>query len=350
MHGIEQDRAFFVGQKAWHGIGKMYDADSPPKDSREAIVAAKADYTVQLRPLFFPHVEFDNSIFSSQDEDFVTKMSPEQIAEDSQNLIIPDRFAVVRTTDNKPLGIVGSKYTPLQNIEAFEFFDPFIQDKQATFEAGGVLNGGSRIWVLAKINEGANGSVIDNDAVNTYLLLYNSHDGTTNVGVMMTPVRVVCQNTLSMATQGFKSSDIVKIAHTKSMKSSMSLVQKTIDLARKQFIVTLEQYRQMQERKIDMEGVARFAMASIKPTEIDSFDMNKLPRVVKNTIDFYNNHETQTMPGVRGTVWGAYNAVTGFVDHIQGRSAENRLNSTWFGPGKKIRERAHKIALDLVTA
>lgn len=314
--------AFFVGNKAWHNLGTMFDVNNPPKTALEAMMACNADWEVELFPTF-------------------TDIGEESMIE------VPGRFAVVRDVDKKIIGNVGGKYTPLQNKEAFNFFNPFILDNQATFEAGGVLGGGAKVWALAKINEGADGEVIDNDVVNTYLLLFNSHDGSTSVGVMFTPVRVVCQNTLTMATSNFKASNLVKIPHTKSIHDSLELVQRTIDTARKTFTVTLEQYRLMQEKTINVEGLAQFASAAILPGN-KTVDMNELPRVVKKVIEFNQEGVGQDIPGVQGTLWGAYNAVTGFVDHVRGRSPETRLEASWFGEGKKIRERAHDLAVNIL--
>ena len=321
-HEIEGNNAFFVGEKAWHGLGTMFPREAPPQTAREAIIAAGADWEVNLFPMMA------------------------QLSEEDQ-IEVPGQFAVVRDIDERVVGTVGSKYVPLQNIEAFNFFNPFIRDGQATFEAGGVLQEGKRVWVLAKINEGADGEVINGDAVETYLCLYNSHDGSTSVGVLFTPIRVVCQNTLSAATQGFRGTNIVKISHTASMHRSLDLVQQTIDTARKTFTVTLEQYRQMQDKKMDIEGLAQYAAAAIIP-ETKSIDMEDLPRVVKKTIEFYHEGPGQNLPGVRGTLWGAYNAVTGFVDHVRGRNPDSRMDASLFGVGAKIRTRAHNLALDLV--
>ena len=339
-HNIEvrgnQASVFSTG-KTWHGLGKVYDINNPPKTAQEAMEACGADYEVELKPLFC-------NIGKTKDNDRVASFLDD---EGEENLIeVPGRFGVIRNTDNKVLGTVGTKYRVLQNSEAFNFFNPFIRDGQASFEAGGVLSGGSKIWSLVKINEGASGEVVNGDLVHTYLLLFNSHDGSTSVGVLFTPVRVVCQNTLTMAIEG-SGTNMIKVSHTENMEKSLSLVQQTIDISRKSFTVTLEQYRCMQEKNLSIEGLAQYASRAILQDN-ERVDMKDLKRVVKNVMTFHDEGIGQNIDGVQGTVWGAYNAVTGFVDHVRGRSDETRLEASWFGEGKKVRERAHSLALDLV--
>ena len=109
---------------------------------------------------------------------------------------LPDHARTVdREKEAVALGLVSNRYVPLQNIEAFSFFEPFIHNGWAQFHTAGALGNGERVWVLAKLD----GQIVigKDDAIDRYLLLSNKHDGTGAVSIRFTPIRVVCQNTLN---------------------------------------------------------------------------------------------------------------------------------------------------------
>ncbi len=178
----------YVGEEPWHGLGTKLES---PASAAEAIEAAKLDWEVTKVPLY--------------------------AASGRRRVALKNRFAVVRKDlldkkQCKALGIVGSQYTPLQNREAFSFFDPIVGEKAAVYHTAGVLGNGERIWILAKLPEDIR--VTDDDITNKFLLLSNSHDGTSAVQVKFTPIRVVCQNTL---TQALKRGPTVWVAHTQNI-------------------------------------------------------------------------------------------------------------------------------------
>jgi phage/plasmid-like protein (TIGR03299 family) len=117
--------------------------------------------------------------------------------------------------------VVGHGYEILQNDKAFEFFEPFIVSRAARFETAGALRDGERVWVLAKLADPIR--VIGDDVVDRYLLLSNSHDGRGAVSIRFTPVRVVCQNTLNLATKG--GSATIHVRHTRGMYQRLDQAQ-----------------------------------------------------------------------------------------------------------------------------
>src|SRR5437016_663386 len=178
----------YVGAPPWHGLGRKLD--HPPASAEEAITAAGLDWDVRLVPLY--------------------------AAEGRHRLAVPDRFAIVPSDRwgqrHCPVfGEVNGTYTPIQNIEAFRFFDPFISSKTATYETAGALYSGEKVWVLAKIKE--NIRITVDDEVERYLLLVNGHDGNTPVSVLFTPVRVVCQNTLNQALVRAGGNNVTRLQH-----------------------------------------------------------------------------------------------------------------------------------------
>jgi phage/plasmid-like protein (TIGR03299 family) len=172
---IENGRAsmFYVDSPPWHGLGTRLAA---PPTSREAIEAAGLGWTVAKVPLY----GVGGTRFA----------------------VPPDRFALLREDlighqDGHVLGIAGPEYVPLQNRRAFDFFDPLVQDGHAWYETAGALGRGERVWIQARL--AGDLEIAPGDRVKRFLLLSNSHDGTSSVQIHLTPVRVVCNNTLIAA-------------------------------------------------------------------------------------------------------------------------------------------------------
>jgi phage/plasmid-like protein (TIGR03299 family) len=124
---------------------------------------------------------------------------------------VPNTYATVRNDTGDILGVVGSRYQPIQNREAFSFFDALVGSDEAMYHTAGVLGKGERIWIMAKLPNYI--QVGKKDIVDKYLLLINSsHDGSTVVRAKLTPIRVVCNNTLSVALSGTEQE--VRVRHT----------------------------------------------------------------------------------------------------------------------------------------
>ena len=153
-HAIEnvngKDCMFYVGETPWHGLGQKLDEN--PSIS-EAMVAASLDWEVGLKDLFT-----------------------------SEGTPVPAR-ATYRKTDGSILGVVGPRYTPLQNSDAFDWFQPFLDANECSLHTAGSLHEGQKVWVLAKLNRD-NCEIVPGDTVQKFILLSNSHDGTVGVGVL----------------------------------------------------------------------------------------------------------------------------------------------------------------------
>jgi phage/plasmid-like protein (TIGR03299 family) len=155
------------------------------------IVAADLNWEVELRPIMFQGRQ------------------PSRKPQRCQLL----RKARTSAEAELPLAVVGSRYQPLQNSEAFEFFDPIVGKNAAVFETAGALGYGERVWVLAKVPGDMH--IVGDDCCTKYLLLSNSHDGQGSVAIKFTPIRVVCQNTLILALETGEKAYAVR--HTKHM-------------------------------------------------------------------------------------------------------------------------------------
>ncbi len=310
----ELESGFFVGTPAWHRLGRVVPNVA---NTEEGIRLAALDWEVLERPVAF-------------------------LDDTGEPAVIPDHKALVRETDGRTLGIVGAKYTPLQNREAFKFFDPVLQAGSARLESAGSLRGGKRVWILAKLQH-AIAEVLPGDPVEAYLLLYNSFDGSTAVGVQFTTVRVVCQNTLAAARErgraGLEAS--IKIRHQAKLGEALDIVQTAVNASKRTFDLTLDQYRYLTRKNLTSGSLDRYLreVFDVAPPE-------KLPKYTDFVLQSLEVGPGASIPGVSGTMWGAFNAVTDWLDHTRGRNEETRLESTWFGSSRAIRERAFQAALD----
>lgn len=207
-------------ERAWHGLGDDQQIFDRPMFVHEALKACHADYTVQAQPIAALSPEVMEMIQNGQDVPFSLL----------QDLIVADKMATMRLDHNETLGIVGANYGIVSNEDAFKFVDLFCsgqfadRDNTPVIETCGVLGKGERVFVTAKFPEQI---VIDakrDDLVDMYMTFTTSHDGTGAVRAMVTPVRVVCNNTLTMAM----SSNIGRISfrHTSNVMNRLDLLNK----------------------------------------------------------------------------------------------------------------------------
>jgi phage/plasmid-like protein (TIGR03299 family) len=303
----------YVGKTPWHGLGTPIPEEKKIS-VREAIIAAKLDWQVERR-----------RVFTENNEGIA-------------NTGILDHFAVCRTSDNAFLGIVGPDYTPLQNEQALQWFQPFLDANEATLETAGSLKGGRQVWALAKIRDG-NMDVNRIDPVAHYILLSNAHDGSIAVRVGFTPIRVVCNNTLMMAYES-RASKLLRVRHTSNLQANLEMVRDTMKVARHEFAATVEQYRKLQKRSIDKAGLQRYIRVVFSLPE-DKGGKELIP----NIIHLFENGRGHREAG--HNYWGAYNAVTEYLNYFRGKSQDNTLSSLWFGESTKVNRQALTTALKM---
>lgn len=174
---------FYTRTKPWHGLGTMVE-EAPT--SREALEAAGLNWQVIQKNL-------------------VT----------DSGIVVPGFKANLRETDQQVLGVVSDRYKVVQNEEAFAFTDALLGEG-VTYETAGSLQNGRRTWILAKLPARY---IISGDEVTPYLVFMNSHDGSGSIKAAMTPIRVVCQNTLNLALSTAKRSWSTN--HTGDIKGKM---------------------------------------------------------------------------------------------------------------------------------
>ena len=332
----EFESGFYTQRPAWHGLGTVLK-DAPTIE--EALIKSGTDWEVIEKPLY---ADLGQVYGNDNREDDLVLASR-----------IPSHKAIVRATDNSILGIVGENYRPVQNREAFQWFDFLLDSGDATLEAGGSLRNGQRIWVLAKMKDG-DGDVLKNDPVASYMLLSNAHDGSMGVWLMFTPIRVVCMNTLSAALGGAenaaKAGKAMSLRHTTNILDQMEMAKGLVNTAKRTFEDSLETYKAFAKKRITDKMFDEFFKKSYwSEQELRLHDEGTIEksRVYATVKRLYESGTGQDIPGARGTLWAAYNAVTEFVDHERGRD-DNRLSSSWFGSGNDLRSKAFKQAVKML--
>jgi phage/plasmid-like protein (TIGR03299 family) len=307
---------FYRGDAPWHNLGRFIDPEKH-LTSEEAIVAAGLDWEVKTQPLYL-----------------------------GDSTLVPSNKAVVREDNNEVLGVVGKNYTPLQNRKAFEFFDPFIESNGASFETAGSLKGGKKIWALAKINQDPM-EIMKNDIVEKYVLLSNGHDGTVSLRVGFTPIRVVCQNTLSMAI-GNSASQLIRLKHTSNIEENLDKVGEIMNLANQEFEATAEQYRFLSNKTVntkDLERLVKLVFVGENYLEEEKLGIERGKRIFANVLELFETGRGTEVSGVKGTAWGAYNAVNEYLQYERGSDDDNRLDKMWFGDSATM----NRKALDIIT-
>ena len=186
---------FYVREKPWHGLGTRIE-EAPT--SADALVYAGLDWTVEQKNVYA-----------------------------GDGSLIPGYKVNTRSTDNAALGIVSDRYKVVQNEDAFSFTDDLL-DQGVTYETAGSLQGGRKVWMLARM---PHRYIIAGDEIAPYLVVMNSHDGSSGIKVAMTPIRVVCQNTLNLALNSAKRVWTTK--HTENVMLRVHEAEETLGLAEK---------------------------------------------------------------------------------------------------------------------
>jgi phage/plasmid-like protein (TIGR03299 family) len=252
--------------------------------------------------------------------------------------------AVRRTSDGRILGVVGPRFTVLQNRDAFQWFEPFLAAKEAALDTCGSLAEGSRVWVLAKLNRDPL-VIAEGDTVEKYLLLSHGHDGSLAVRCGFTPVRVCCRNTLSMA-HGSAASRLIRCKHTKDIHENLANIREVMNLANAEFEASAEQYRLLARKSINQADLQKYVKKVLKADDGQEVG-TRTKNIVQQIVGLCEAGRGNTLPSVSGTLWTAYNGVTEWLSYQRGRSQDSRLNSLWYGDSANLNHHALQTALEM---
>ena len=309
------EQMMFVGATPWHGLGNKVEADIGIED---AIVSAGLDWEVGLKDL--------------QTVDGVPV----------------NHRATYRKSDGSILGVVGPRYTPLQNRDAFDWFQPFLDAGECGIHTAGSLHSGQKVWVLAQLNRD-NSEIVPGDEVCKFILLSNSHDGTTAIRVGYTPIRVVCVNTLAFA-HSHSDSKLIRIRHTRSSKNNLEQVRDIMDNINAGFEATAEQYRFLASKNFNQADINRYVKVMLGIEGTVDGDIKTRTRNIMDEILALVEGPKQSATNVRGTWWAAYNGFNEYLNYNKGRTEDNRLDSLWFGANANDNNKALNKALEFANA
>lgn len=271
-HNIES--LFYTREKPWHGLGTMV-AEAPT--SADALRLAGLDWRVDAKPIFT-----------------------------DEGKEIPGYKVNTRDSDGATLGIVTNRYTICQNEEAFAFTDELIGG-EVRYETAGSLSGGRRVWLLAKMPD----TTIAGDDVEPYLCFTNTHDGTGSIRVCMTPIRVVCNNTLNVALSTASRSWSAK--HVGKVQEKIIEAQRALELAGK-YMEALDEYAdRLANTSINTDKIREILDELFPVKEDDSNRVKENAMRVKN--EYMVCYFMPDLEKFRGTAWGALNAMADMVDH-----------------------------------
>ena len=293
----------FVGDTPWHGLGQRLDQSADISTWRTAagfdweILSAPVQYT----PVLSGHITMQYT----------------------------GQRVLHRSDNNMPLSVVSDRYKPVQPIEVLEFFRDLVEQNGFRLHTAGTLFGGKRLWALAETGKFA--EVSKGDGVGGFLLLSTSADKSLATTARFTTVRVVCNNTLSMATS--RDGQMVSYTHATAFKKEA--MQEKLAMAVESFGGYIEMAKTLRQQKMSADRAADFVKTLILKSEKlqdAEYDQEK-NRAYRKIMDLFNG-EAKGVELAGNTKWGLLNAITEYYDHHHpARTQDARLNKTWFGSG-----------------
>jgi len=313
----------YTGETPWHRYGNRFEKAFT---SQEALKHAGLNYEVELQEL------------------------------STGSQVLESHKAVVRTDTDTVLGVVGNGYEPLQNRDAFRFFDAVVEGKEARYETAGALKGGRQIWLLAKIKGQI--PILKDDVIDKYFLLTNRHDGMGSVSGRVTPIRVVCDNTLTAAMNRNVKEEI-RIVHRGNVADRLEFAGTLLARLGAFYDELSEVYRKFAKINIKEKQMKAYIAEALRPysgvqTEQQMIEMKeeiepstRLITEVNRVMELVETGRGTDLKGVRGTLWGTYNAITEYVDHVKVPRAgeEARIQYMGFGTGKMVKDAALKLGV-----
>jgi len=257
-------------------------------------------------------------------------------------------YATMASDTKALLGVVGERYQPLQNIEAFAFTDSLVKGGEMKYVTAGALGSGERIWILAQATKDTPIEIIKGDPIDSYLLFSNSHDGSSGVEMRSTSITVVCQNTLAMATTGNAAG--MKIRHTASVKSRLEIASGILKAHQEHQKTWVAAMKYLAKHPITDDLVLAFEKAMFG--DVDETPEGRGMTVLTNKLGQFENlligGKGTEIPGRVGNLYGLVQAYTEWTDHYsQIKGTEDRTSSIVFANGAKQKAKALELALVL---
>lgn len=298
----------WAGEVPWHGLGHKVPNDL---STDQMMVAAGLDWTVEKTPAY---------------AEIGGKKTPINAS------------ALVRSSDNRVLDVVTNDWNPVQNVEAFDFFRDFVEAGDMEMHTAGSLKDGQIVWCLAKVKDSF--ELFKGDQVDSYMLFTNPHRFGQSLDIRFTPIRVVCNNTLTLALRSESTGQTFKLSHRREFVADQAKT--ALGIAHEK----LDKYKDM----ASFLGSKRYAKDTVNEYFTRLFPAKK---------DEMSRRAGEAMvalvqqPGAQyaeGSWWQAFNAVTYLTDHRFGRTADTRMQSAWFGQNRQLKMNALELAVEYAEA
>ncbi|PPV05185.1 hypothetical protein XBLMG947_3690 [Xanthomonas bromi] len=256
----------------------------------------------------------------------------------------PEQKVLYRSDTRLPLSVVSKRFQVVQPGQILEFYRDLTSSNDFELETAGVLREGRKFWALARTGQSA--TLKGRDKVNGYLLLATACDGTLATTAQFTSVRVVCNNTLSIALGN--ASGAIKVPHRSQFDP---------DVVKRQLGITVSSWdgfvarmKALVERPVDPDSVEVLLRRVLTYAAPDGKAAVVNEQALANVRSLYEGGgRGALMASSRGTAWGLLNSVTEFIDHHRrARSDDHRRDAAWFGQGAAIKQRAWDEVMTLV--
>lgn len=309
----------YAGQLPWHGLGVEVEENLTPE---QILIVAGLDWSVSKRSMFYS----GNSSYPPT---------------------VDEHYALVRDSDHRFLDVVGNRYQPTQNKDAFEFFDAFVKECKLRMHTAGSLCNGQFVWALAKTEQSF--KVSANDDLDSYVLLISPHKLGKSLICQHTSVRVVCQNTLNLALQEGKAA--FRMSHARKFddhaKAEAAQVLGLVNMSFKQFGANAQF---LAGQKADPLDVKQYFGAVFKMDDkvIDA-ETHRKNSLLQRLLSAYDGQSPgANLSSSKGTWWGALNAVTFVIDHPENSNdRDTNLKDAWMGWRGDIKRTALELAVQM---
>ena len=306
----EVESMMFTGrERPWHGLGTQVEG---APDSREALIAAGLDWDVVQRPVF------------TQD-----------------GVKVSGYFANVRQQDGSILGVVTSRYKVVQNRDAFAFTDELLGEG-VRYETAGSLMGGRKTWILAKL---PTRYIIQGEQILPYLVFSNTHDGSGAIKIAMTPIRVVCNNTLNLALDTADRS--WSIHHTGDIAAKLEDARETLFMAEDYMNELGKGFEDLSRKRLTDAAVDEF-IKELLPIADDASETTEknILRLRKDVATRY--FDAPDLQGLRKNGYRFINAVSDFATHAAPIRRTKNYQETLFNKtmeGNPLTDKAYRLVM-----
>lgn len=327
----------YTGEIPWHKLGTQV---SGLQSAMNMMAHAGMDWTVETEPIYLQN-----------------------------GVLIPDKAAIIRQDTREVFDIASDHYVPIQNAQNAETLDAIIANG-ATVETMGAIDGGRICWALAKVPKTF--EVVSGDVVETYILLTWGHDGKHGVTGYNTGIRVVCANTLNMATAKRAA---FSVRHSKNAQVRIDEAREALGIVYKEMEDTAELFRKLAARPLtESESATYIEQVFPYPASVrQESEAETLARLMGNPVGELEKAARDAMARVDevrgiivrlmgegkgsefapGSAWNAYNAVTEYTDHVypvlqSGQVSTTKQQAVLFGATAKVKDRALSLATDLL--